>query len=187
MKHRHRTVIVCSFGIDKIKGSCACGMGVLISWPTCNSIGTDSKALLLVLTVAKQICSAMSFLHCNGLVHLDLKPANVLINLSRPGGCSTPSYRAAVKAVDDGGNTGTPRAPNEHKSGLNVLLIFLCQIIFSTPLCITFFVVVCLFLVYLFPPSTPFYHLVSRAREIQRVRRWVYLFRCASRGSLSSF
>jgi serine/threonine protein kinase len=48
-------------------------------WPTPKQILEEPAACAYVLRVAKQICSAMAFLHANNFVHLDLKPGNVLL------------------------------------------------------------------------------------------------------------
>jgi len=48
-------------------------------WPTPQQILNDPAACMYVLRVAKQICSAMAYLHANNFVHLDLKPGNVLL------------------------------------------------------------------------------------------------------------
>jgi serine/threonine protein kinase len=53
-------------------------------WPTPSLLGDDTTltsvlARLLVVSTAQQTCSALAFLHENNIVHLDLKPANVLL------------------------------------------------------------------------------------------------------------
>ena len=51
-------------------------------WPSLEIIAQKSSAYYLILNIARQICSAMNILHTNGVVHLDLKPANVLLKRS---------------------------------------------------------------------------------------------------------
>jgi serine/threonine protein kinase len=89
--------VVRFFGISKSENSCFlitewCNYNLkeVLSvesccWPSGVQTVDNASARLLVLSVAHQIASAMEFLHKCDVVHLDLKPANVLVAGIIPG------------------------------------------------------------------------------------------------------
>ena len=52
------------------------------------------------LAIARQVCTAMAFLHEHGVVHRDLKPANILLSLSA--GAPPAAGRITAKVADFG-------------------------------------------------------------------------------------
>jgi serine/threonine protein kinase len=50
-----------------------------LHWPSRHAVRADQQAYTLLVHVAEQVAVAMAFLHANRMVHLDLKPANVLL------------------------------------------------------------------------------------------------------------
>jgi serine/threonine protein kinase len=87
--------VVRMFGISQHRGAvflvmewCESTLASIIvreKWPDPELLHRSPAACEFVLRVAQQLCAAMCFLHDNGIVHLDLKPANVLVHAPFPG------------------------------------------------------------------------------------------------------
>jgi serine/threonine protein kinase len=70
-------------------------------WPTPQKIGAKDLEYRFVVHVAVQICSAVNFLHRHKIVHLDLKPANILVQHEFKGLC-TGNETLQIKLCDFG-------------------------------------------------------------------------------------
>jgi serine/threonine protein kinase len=70
-------------------------------WPSGEAIAERGDAYIFLLRCAQQVCCAMTFLHDHGFVHLDLKPANILVQ-SNFSGYKNSGDGLAIKLCDFG-------------------------------------------------------------------------------------